>query len=119
MNDEKRLPVTGTLSTITVYQAYEDLDKNSGRGARRTIGYFTVRQHALNAAVKKGIWGANGDVEMKTFDVVTYTNPGTGLELIRILGNQIEFTNEDIAEVKERALAKLSTQEKKALGLVQ
>lgn len=85
----------------TAYRASKNADQTEGRGPMVTIAIFTNRADAIQAASGKGVMGVgNGDVEQ-----------------INIYDSFHEYEMAVSEKVRERAMAKLTFEEKKALGL--
>lgn len=101
--DEKS---SSTSSKITIYSVYEPIDTIEGRGGNRILGHFMYREvaeHVLSEYAT-GVMGSKS---------------GTGIHEIEVDVSESVFDYEDSRKEKVRksALAKLTEEEKKALGL--
>lgn len=90
---------------------------NEGRGGSYLVGYFATESLAERAAAGRGAMGTQGHVRPHRGEVAVYIDPESGREIVRPLVERVEIQYEDPAEVRERALAKLTSEEKLALGL--
>jgi hypothetical protein len=86
----------------TVYVATRNQDSCEGRGPMVPIGYFYTKSEALKAAKGQGVMGI-GDGEVNEFPIWESFE-------------EFRSYNKD-AEIKKRALSKLSTEEKRVLGV--
>lgn len=95
-----------TSSKITIYSVYEPIDTIEGRGGNRIIGYFMYRKVAEHV-LKEYTTGVMG------------SKCGTGIHEIKVDVSESVFDYEDsrTEKVRKSALAKLTEEEKKALGL--
>lgn len=101
--DEKS---SSTSSKITIYSVYEPIDTIEGRGGNRILGHFIYREvaeHVLSEYAT-GVMGSKS---------------GTGIHEIEVDVSESVFDYEDSRKEKVRksALAKLTEEERKALGL--
>lgn len=87
------------MQRLKVYQVMENADSVEGRGPMVHVAYFKHLDDAQIIAVP--IWGA----EVRDTDLV-------------IFDSLSEYKEHTIGEAKMKALAKLSTENKKALGLL-
>lgn len=118
MNSLKRPGRPGTIISFVAYEAMGETETNEGRGPRRHIGWFKNADLAHAAVKGQGVMGADGYVRTFKFDVVVYVDPLTNKQVAYRLSEEkfhIEFIDDD--EVKARALAKLTLEERRALGL--
>lgn len=116
----KRPPIQAIhakISHVRVYDAYEELEKNEGRRGQRKIGSFLHKSDASAAAKGQGVWGHDGPIREHDYDIISFVDPQTNKEVTRILGDVLVLQFENPVEVRKRALAKLSDEEKLALGL--
>jgi len=99
----------GEVTTKNLFVVKTNSDTCEGRGSTVILGYFTDRGKAKSVARGRGVFGSDADVVLEAHRTV-FTERG-----IFLLGEQI---NCDVVEdVRERALAKLTKEEKDALGL--
>ena len=111
--------MSAVVEEMTVYKVTGDADCE-GRSTY-LVGYF-IDSHVADVASKnKGAMGTQGRVEPKRCSVVTVLGPeghrGVSKPEHYILGEHIIIQYEDPAEVRARALAKLSPEERKVLGI--
>lgn len=89
---------------IDGYGAYINSDTNEGRGPDVLVGYFTHAADAKRAVKGKDGWGRDGRVKPVN-------------ETITICESYEDYEVLIAKNTKERALNKLSPEEKKILGL--
>ena len=106
----------GCISTVLALKVTGDTETCEGRGPRYVVGYYLDYEVAYRAASGKGVMGGPGYIEEVTVNVVSYKN--NGVDVMRVLGEEVHTEYEDPQDVRERALSKLSDKEKKALGLM-
>jgi hypothetical protein len=102
---------TSKQSTVTLYVAHEDTDKSEGRGGTLVIGYYESREDAARAAEGKGVWGGVGRIE--TLECVRLGDDYYPVD--RYIHASTVVTR-DATAARARALAKLSPEERAALG---
>jgi hypothetical protein len=90
------------MKAIHVFEAYTNSDTIEGRGSDVHIGYFTHPDDAHAAARGQGVMG--GDAYVRPVAIKIYTT----LQ---------EFTGVKNEELRQRALEKLTPEEREALGL--
>lgn len=105
--------VLASISHISAYEVRGETDTNEGRGGTYLVGYFSNSTLAAEAAESKGVWGSPGSV-----------SPVSLVEVLFIDGTRVYYPNKPINlvnittdELKARALAKLSDEDKKVLGV--
>jgi hypothetical protein len=86
------------------FEAYTNSDLTEGRGHKVSIGFFTHQSDAVQAAKKRGVWGSDASVEKATVK-------------IRIYESFDEYKNATDENIREKALSKLTDDEKRVLGL--
>jgi hypothetical protein len=87
---------------MTIYEATKNSDRLEGRGHTIRIAAFTKREDAEQAAKGHGVMGmGNGDVDP-----------------ITVYENFVEYLSKSKADLRKKALAKLTPEEKAALGIV-
>lgn len=101
------------LKRITAYEVRGQTDTTEGRGGTYLVGYFFNKSKADEAAKDKGVWGAAGDVH--TVNVVELTYP-QGFKVF-YLDKPIDVKSATNEELKAKALAKLTTEDKLILGI--
>lgn len=94
-----------------VYEAIGETDLNKFKGGTYVIGYFLTQKEAEQAVKESGNYPAHRYVKAIQVLRELFTNSEDKYYLI----NKIEVGAESI--VKARALAKLTSAEKKVLGL--
>jgi len=87
-----------------VYEAYTNSDGIEGRGGDVHIGYFTHLGDAKNAAIGRGVMGTNAAVRTVNKTIV-------------IFENYKEYEEMMLGATIQRALSKLTLEERQALGL--
>ncbi len=99
-----------------VYEVSANTDLTEGRGPTRAIGWFFKREDAVTYANGRGVMGTPAHVEDgKTCKVVCmYGDYGNEFHL---LGRKIIESYDPDKEIRINALAKLSAEEKRVLGL--
>lgn len=85
------------------WAAITNSDTTEGRGSDVIIGYFKDKRDAINAAKGKGVMGSDAKVEDRTID-------------IKIFSSYNEFIDSLNDNIKQRALSKLTVEEKRVLG---
>ncbi len=101
-----------TIETVTLYHVTSNTELTEGRGSTVTVGWFLDRELAVRAGKGQYVMGTDCPIEMKPRRVAR-AEDGT----MWTLGEQITVTTELPAEVRKRALAKLTAEERKALGV--
>lgn len=103
----------GIVQSQPVYKVVTNSDLIEGRGVRVVTGIFSSHGQAVLAAKGAGVMGTDAEVVMERLDVFEHTMTGERF----VLGERVlaEFVNPQ--EIKKRALAKLTDEEKEALGL--
>lgn len=104
--EDKDEESSSTSSKITIYSVYEPMDTIEGRGGNRILGHFMYREVAEHV-LREYATGVMG------------SKSGTGIHEIEVNVSESVFDYEDSRKEKVRksALAKLTEEEKKALGL--
>ena len=98
---------------VTIYTAFEELDQTEGRGGSRKLGHFYAKADAELAADGKGVMGSRGRVAEQSYltldGVNGYpVNPDSVVDLETLTRS---------GTIRTQALKKLTSQERKALGL--
>lgn len=95
-----------------VYEAFEDNDKQEGKGTQTSLGFFLFKETAELAAEGKGVQGSIGPIRKATKFICEVVSSGE----MYIIGDKI---NNELSSnfAKKRAMAKLSDEDKKVLGL--
>lgn len=94
-----------------VFMALEELDKEEGRGGRRLIGYFLNMDDAVVSAKGMGIQGSNGVITKR---MIICDHHGKWYEL----GDRaVPLYTEAQPDLRRSALAKLTPEERSALGI--
>lgn len=84
-----------------VFEAYTNSDLTEGRGSDVRIALFARGPDAAQAVVGRGVMG---------------TASGAGVREVKLYCSFEDYENERLDEVRQRALAKLSSEELAALG---
>lgn len=95
---------------LTYYEALGATDHDTNPYVF-SLGYFLNKSAAIKAAKGKGGWGTDGKVKELTGSVVVMSDQ------MFILGDLISQDGDSTEDIKSRALAKLSDEEREALGL--
>lgn len=102
------------MSTIDVYAVYETLDEWGRRGS--LIGVFTDRDEAFKSAQGKGWWGGVGAIEERKLLSVKSSHYLLDRDINRPIRVNVDLVEEHKA-AKEKALSKLTEEERELLGL--
>lgn len=94
-----------------IFEVFANSDSTEGRGRTICIGIFTNRENAEARARGQGVMGTNADVKSSTAKVVHFSGE------IYLLGRNVEKSFDPTEELRQRALSKLTPEEKKVLGL--
>jgi len=120
--------VTATYDVVMAHAAYQTVDERGGLG--RLLGYFSTRALADTAAEGQGYYGANGHVHVQPLLRVIESHPIIGHDggvarrvtyfLLKqtdpvLLQTDVVLT--DAQQAKATALAKLTDEDRKVLGL--
>lgn len=105
---------TADIHELTLYKVTTNSDTTEGRGATILIGWFIHEDVARKAARGQGVMGT--DANVGPLRVKVAKTPGKKGKMY-LLGDEVSTRYEDPAEVRARALAKLTDEEKAALGL--
>lgn len=92
------------MKQFDVYQVLHNADNIEGRGPMVHVAYFKNYEDAARAAAGKGVMGV-GDDDVKTVKLT-------------IFETFAEYNDGVSADLRKRALGKLSHEEKVALGLI-
>lgn len=105
-----------TIRKLRIYEAYEDLEKNEGRGGTRLIGCYEYKDNAEAAGRGMGVMGYDNKPRERDVEIVTYIDPTTLKQVTRVLSDNIVLADKAM-EIRARAMAKLTAEECDALGL--
>ena len=108
-----------TIRTATVHRVIGNTDLTEGRGSSFTLGWFLDHGAATRFAQGRGVMGTAAHVESRTEQVVQVID-GAGLAIdgeSYILGEQLWTPEKAAGEARQRALAKLDAEDRRALGL--
>lgn len=97
-----------------VHAVYEEHDKNEGRGGSSLVGYFHVQEDAAEAAKDKGVFGTPGRIAL--MQMLSMDGGRTGYAF-QLDGAGIKCVMPGQKQLKRQALAKLTDEEREALGL--
>lgn len=82
------------------------------------MGYFISALTAKRALEGTGHRPNDGEVEPVMLEVVTYIDPKTAQQVVRILSLEVvRFSYEKPSDIRDRALSKLTSEELEVLGL--
>ncbi len=103
------LPKRVQATVELIFEARGDIDQTEGRGGTRVIGYSRLRSEAAEMAKGQGAMGTPGQVH--AVQAVFFDGGG-----VYVLGPRldVDWSRE---KLKASALAKLTPEERKALGL--
>lgn len=102
--------VPATLLTVRAFKATTV--------AHEHMGYFIASGTAERALEGTGHRPGDGKVEPVDLEVVAYDDPDTKQQVVRLLSKEVvRFSYERPADVRARALSKLTPEELEALGL--
>jgi hypothetical protein len=109
-----------------VYYPVANTDTEEGRGRQYPIAYFLDQTSAEVAGKKRGVQGTDCEVESKTVTLLDTSrgDPMSGhlQEEIYLVGERVyrnlsEYKAGQEDEIRARAMAKLTAEERKVLGL--
>lgn len=103
--------MTPRLEVKKIYEMVTNSDRSEGRGVRVVIGRYIDQDVANVVAKGNGVMGTDAIVKSYHTTLV-FLEEGAYL-----LGETVDLSSEPIEVTRERALAKLTDAEKKALGL--
>lgn len=110
--DEKLPGYLAKIERVTLHHVTSNTELCEGRGATVTVGWFLDRGVAERAAKGRYVMGTDCPIETTTKTVARMDSGA-----LHLLGEKIEVSYEDPEQVKRRALAKLTPEEMRALGL--
>lgn len=94
---------------VYIYEGRGQGDSDHGNAPWHTVGYFLTQAEATEAVKTAGGWGTAGKVKT----VQALKDSSDNYYLIE----DIEISPPSIERLRQKALAKLTAEEKKALGL--
>ena len=101
----------------TIFEAYEALTIEDDRGREgHSIGIFSFQMGAETAAVGRGYFGGDGRVQAVTCIRITATGEVFQLADSKEVELDVDLDKET-TRLRESGLAKLSREERRALGL--
>lgn len=108
--------IEATVEETTLYNVFANTDMIEGRGAPVLIGVFLNGSSANRWAEGRGVYGGNADVREEKGRIVRVGSS------VFVVGPRVHLSVEDAEEqerqaTRERALAKLTTAERAALGV--
>ena len=108
---------TAVLNTnVLVFQVKGDIDQNEGRSGTYVVGYYADYELAKKAAHGRGVMGSLGYINPMTHNTATFVNE-TGQSVTYLLETMVNESHETQDDIRNRALSKLTDDEKKVLGL--
>lgn len=116
MNEEETEQALGNASVflISCWRVYTNSDRTEGRGSPVTLAYFKHRRDADAFAVGKGAYNTPAQVERLQVTVVFLDKNAF---VVESPAPYFSGPTEDESSIRERALAKLTEQERVVLGL--
>jgi hypothetical protein len=103
------------MKITQVYVTYSTTDEYGRRGSRN--GIFTTRSKADKEAIGIGWWGGTGTVVVEhaiTVDGISYLLSSPEPIELDVTSDEVKAMKE---KLKRKALAKLTSEERKALGV--
>lgn len=100
-----------TVTKMTLFEVTTNTDSTEGRGHEIHYGWYLTRAEAKRAGRGRYVMGTDCPIRQQTIEVVTIG------DRMFVLGDEIDLKSEPPEEVKARALAKLTEEEREALGL--
>ncbi|ADM80054.1 hypothetical protein phiAS5_ORF0211 [Aeromonas phage phiAS5] len=107
-----------TMKREQVYPVHVDISERESK----VFAYVTIPSVGTEISKGKGWWGGNGHVNSQPVDVLTFDVDGEKISFllkdrINVITSKDQFQSIEQEKLKKQALAKLSTAERKALGL--
>lgn len=96
-------PVNSNSASELCWEAYTNSDQTEGRGHDVTIAFFTHRKDAVKAARCTGLMGTDGSVRK--------------VQRPKVFESYADYEKHVKLDLRERALQKLTAEERQALGL--
>ncbi len=109
MSKQRPAEGTATVKHLTVYHVTTNTDLTEGRGGTVTIGYFLDEGIAKRAAKGEGVMGGDARIEQQQVTTVRI------LDRVFLVGKEIHLSYDPPREVRARAIAKLTPEERRAL----
>lgn len=103
--------ISGTL--VDLWEGLGQGDSDHGNAPTYTVGWYLTEAEAIEAVRTAGAWGSPGKVDRVQVLKANSDNGSYDYYEIRY----IEVSCVDLEKARERALAKLTADEKKLLGL--
>jgi len=108
------IPFDNSIEVMDVFVVYNNTDGTEGRGTEYVFGVYYTLSEAVKAAKGKYVMG--NDCPVKNEKVLVATATDNSRYMISIIAKVCDkFV--DPRELKKRALAKLTSEEKEILGL--
>lgn len=104
------------ISGATLFEVVGEADQTEGRGGSRVVGYTGSRHVAVEMSRGQGVMGCDGRVETRDGFILETSDGRNLFVLLRDL-HEVKVLHEDPKVVRERALAKLTPEEREALGV--
>jgi hypothetical protein len=96
---------------VYLFEGRGDVDQTEGRGGTRCVGWYLSRKDAENAVKNEGVMGTPGYV--KSHQALAVRMDNGDFQYYKIEKLEVET----VETARQRALAKLTPEEKKLLGL--
>lgn len=100
------------IETMLVYHVVTNSDTTEGRGHDVILGMYDNPAAAEASAKGRGVFGSNAEIRKYDTQVVRTSTPET-----YILGRRVESTYTNPEDIKAAALAKLTPEERRILGV--
>lgn len=102
----------GYIFPVTLWRVMTNSDLTEGRGSQRTLGWFADPNVAAKAARGNYVMGSDCPVEQVVMNIIK-TQAGK----VFLLGEEVQIQYEDPREIRARAIAKLTPEERQVLGI--
>lgn len=100
---------------VWIWEACAEIDQNEGRGGLRLVGWYLTQSEAEESVKTEGVWGTPSH-HVKQFKALKVRMLGGTFSYWKIEEVKVEDPVTE-AVIRNRALAKLTNEEKKVLGL--
>lgn len=97
---------------VSLWEVRGENDTQEGRGGTHVVGYYLSEDEAKEAALTEGVFGMPSRHILKRECLRTQSPPYTSYLL-----QEVQISNIEV-KLRERALAKLTEDEKRVLGLI-
>jgi hypothetical protein len=103
---------------VTIWEGRGENDTNEGRGGTHTVGWYLTEAEAIEGVKTEGVWGQPGKVKSHKVlrQIMADSNFGQyiywAIEKLNVVPNK-----EYVESLRKSALAKLTDEEKRVLGV--